>query len=35
MLSTLTASVQALCDTVLGVGRGNAQLAVRLDEARL
>jgi len=34
-LVTLTASAQALCNTMLGIGRGNAHLALRLDEARL
>jgi hypothetical protein len=32
---TLTASAWALCNTMLGVDRGNAQLALCLDEARL
>ena len=32
---TLTASTQALCNTLLGVDRGNAQLALHLDKARL
>lgn len=34
-LSTLTASAWTLCDHVLGDGRGSAQMAARLDEARL
>ena len=34
-LMVLTSSGQALCDVMLGVGRGSAQLAPRLDEARL
>jgi hypothetical protein len=34
-LATLTASGRALCDVVLGAGRGSAQLSLHLDEARL
>ena len=34
-LAALTASGWALCDVVLGAGRGNAQPALRLDEALL
>ena len=34
-LVTLTASAQALCNIVLGIGQGNAQLTLRLDEAHL
>ena len=33
-LMVLTSSGQALCDVMLGVGRGSAQLASHLDEAR-
>ena len=34
-LAALTTSEQALYDIMLGVGRGNAQLVLHLDEARL
>jgi hypothetical protein len=34
-LAALTSSGQALCDAVLGVGRGSAQLSLHLDEACL
>ena len=34
-LAALTTSRQALYDIVLGADRGNAQLVLRLDEARL
>ena len=34
-LSALTASGWALCDVMLGVGRGNARLLLCLDKARL
>ena len=34
-LAALTASGRALCDVVLGVGRGNAQLVLHLDKVRL
>ena len=33
-MAALTASSWALCDVVLGAGRGSAQLAHHLDEAR-
>ena len=35
MLAALTTSGRVLCDIELGAGRGNAQLVLRLDEARL
>ena len=34
-LAALTILGRVLCDVVLGAGRGNAQLALHLDEARL
>jgi hypothetical protein len=34
-LAALSASRRALCDIVLGTGRGSAQLAPHLDEAHL
>lgn len=34
-LAALTTSGRALCDVVLGTGRGNAQLALHLDNACL
>jgi len=33
-LAALTTFGRALCDLVLGVGRGDARLALRFDEAR-